>query len=138
MVQEPRVTAAGQLDQLHRRTIDNVTGEANQKEKQEQEDRRRKDAHYCENCNMMFEKVEEHYKEKTHQTFIQDQNNFKELDLLLAKTRRVYKQPLPEFMRNIVYDHIDGPNVVFAGVKRGFSSTSLPQEEPQHFAKKQK
>lgn len=50
----------------------------------------------------------------THQTFIRDQNNFNYLDALLDKTRRVYKNPLPDRWRNLVDTNIDGKRVQFA------------------------
>ncbi|KAG0166141.1 hypothetical protein DFQ28_000320 [Apophysomyces sp. BC1034] len=68
---------------------------------------------YCENCKVRFKSMAEHIKEESHQTFIRDSNNFRELDNVLNTTRRQYKNPLPEFMKQSVHSNIDGMNVQF-------------------------
>ncbi|KAI8880653.1 hypothetical protein K501DRAFT_335234 [Backusella circina FSU 941] len=46
---------------------------------------------YCENCNERFTHFREHFKSETHQAFIKDQNNYKELDAILKNTTRPLK-----------------------------------------------
>lgn len=68
--------------------------------------------------NSVFTHYVQHSKQQTHQTFIRDQNNFKELDELLAKTHRRYKGPLPARMRDLVDPNIDGKNVEFVSDRK--------------------
>lgn len=62
-------------------------------------------------------------KDKTHQTFIRDQNNFKVLDALLEKIHRPYKEPLPDNWKNLIDPKVDGKNVKFV------SDTKRPRSD---------
>ncbi|KAF7722961.1 hypothetical protein EC973_002472 [Apophysomyces ossiformis] len=84
---------------------------------------------YCENCKVRFKSMAEHIKEESHQTFIRDSNNFRELDTILNTTRRQYKSPLPEFMKQSVHSNIDGANVQFqTSNKRRREESERPAE----------
>ncbi|KAF1805391.1 Dfp1/Him1, central region-domain-containing protein [Mucor lusitanicus] len=119
-----RLPPGDSVNRLDKRMVENVTQKEHeklcrlkaQKEEQarrERELKKKRDSRFCENCNVLFENLEEHAKQQAHQTFIRDQNNFKELDELLAKTHRRYKGPLPERMRELIDPNIDGKNVEF-------------------------
>lgn len=57
------------------------------------------------------------------------------MDQLFEKTRRVYKSPLPDFLRSFTDPHIDGKDVQFTSttaIKRGHPSP------PEMLSKKQK
>ncbi|CEP11081.1 hypothetical protein [Parasitella parasitica] len=132
-----RLTPGDSVNRLDKRMIENVG--LNEQEKlnkqkaqqehqarQEQELKKKRDSRFCENCNMAFENLEEHSKQQTHQTFIRDQNNFKELDALLAKIHRRYKQPLPDHMKGLIDTSIDGKNVEFVSdLKRARPTASF-------------
>lgn len=66
--------------------------------------------------------------------FIKDQNNFKQLDALLATVRRQYKQPLPSHMKPDIDTNIDGDDVQFewdgAGTKRPIHYMDVDEGEP--------
>lgn len=62
--------------------------------------------------------------DQTHQTFIRDQNNFKELDQLLERTHRMYKEPLPDRFKSLIDVNIDGKHVKFV------SDTTSPSSSP--------
>lgn len=133
-----RRVPTGEINRLDKRMVENVTQNEHQKlhkqamkEKIQRENERarrergkKKDLRYCENCNCQFEKLEDHINDPTHQTFIRDQNNFNYLDELLEKTRRVYKNPLPERWRNLVDTNIDGKRVQFAPADTNSTSSS--------------
>ena len=76
----------------------------------------------------------QHIQEKGHLAFIKDQNNFKQLDALLATVRRQYKKPLPSHMKPDIDINIDGDNVEFeldvAGTKRSIHYMDVDEEEP--------
>ncbi|KAL9537340.1 hypothetical protein MBANPS3_011864 [Mucor bainieri] len=119
-----RLPPGDSVSRLDKRMVENVTLNEHQKlckqkaqreeqARRERELKKKRDSRFCENCNVLFENLEEHAKQQTHQTFIRDQNNFKELDELLAKTHRRYKGPLPERMRDLIDPNIDGKNVEF-------------------------
>ncbi|KAI9255391.1 hypothetical protein EDC94DRAFT_617518 [Helicostylum pulchrum] len=124
MQNDKRLTPGESVNRLDKRMVENVTQNEHQKMQKQvikdketrarKEKERKKDMRYCENCNCHFEKLEEHLKDKTHQTFIRDQNNFKVLDNLLDRIRRPYKEPLPDHWKNLVDVHVDGKNVKFA------------------------
>ncbi|KAI7897607.1 uncharacterized protein BX663DRAFT_565369 [Cokeromyces recurvatus] len=93
---------------------------AQQQEQQEQQHPQKKqkmedknDAHFCENCNVMFHDQEKHEREEMHQAFVKDQHNFNQLDSVLESVRRVYREPLPPHLRNFVDPNVDGNNVKF-------------------------
>jgi hypothetical protein len=65
--------------------------------------------------------------DQTHQTFIRDQNNFRELDSLLEKTHRTYKEPLPDRFKTLIDPSIDGKYVRFVSDKSSHD-TSAPQK----------
>ncbi|CAO0800228.1 unnamed protein product [Mucor circinelloides] len=124
-----RLPPGDSVNRLDKRMVENVTLNEHQKlckqkaQKEEQARRERelkkkRDSRFCENCNVLFENLEEHSKQQTHQTFIRDQNNFKELDELLAKTHRRYKGPLPARMRDLIDPNIDGKNVEFVSDRK--------------------
>ncbi|KAG2204820.1 hypothetical protein INT47_004095, partial [Mucor saturninus] len=156
MQNEKRIFPPGEsVNRLDKRMVENVTQNEHQKmlkqvvkaEKENKENRARKekekkkDLRYCENCNSQFEKLEDHMKDPTHQTFIRDQNNFKILDDLLEKTHRVYKAPLPDHWKNLVEPSIDGKNVRFmSDLKRPRpeSSESPNKMSTANILKKQK
>ncbi|KAK4519423.1 uncharacterized protein ATC70_009658 [Mucor velutinosus] len=119
-----RLPPGDSVNRLDKRMVENVTLNEHQKlckqkaqreeqARRERELKKKRDSRFCENCNVLFENLEEHAKQQSHQTFIRDQNNFKELDELLAKTHRRYKRPLPERMRDLIDPNIDGKNVEF-------------------------
>lgn len=66
--------------------------------------------------------------------FIKDQNNFKQLDAILATVRRQYKKPLPTHMKPDIDTNIDGDDVQFeldaAGTKRSIHYMDI--DEPEH------
>ncbi|OBZ81455.1 Hsk1-interacting molecule 1 [Choanephora cucurbitarum] len=141
-LQENRRLPPGEINRLDKRMVENVVaqktlhkqaiqGEREEKarKEREKEQKKKKDARYCENCNMLFHHLEEHIKEQTHQTFVRDQNNFKELDAVLEKTHRIYKEPLPDRMRSSVDPHIDGKHVRFqSDHKRPLSTLDSPSK----------
>ncbi|SAL99769.1 hypothetical protein [Absidia glauca] len=43
---------------------------------------------YCENCGTCYIELEKHQQEESHQAFVRDKNNFKDLDFVLESTRR--------------------------------------------------
>ncbi|GAA5817069.1 hypothetical protein MFLAVUS_010606 [Mucor flavus] len=121
---DKRLTPGESVNRLDKRMVENVTQKEHQKihkqvvkdkeTRARKEKEKKKDMRYCENCNCHFEKLEEHLKDKTHRTFIRDQNNFKVLDNLLDRIRRPYKEPLPDHWKNLIDVHVDGRNVKFA------------------------
>ncbi|KAI7876177.1 hypothetical protein K492DRAFT_239910 [Lichtheimia hyalospora FSU 10163] len=106
---------------------DAIRAKNNMKKKMEQE------LNYCEICNKRFSHLNEHIQEKGHLAFIKDQNNFKQLDALLATVRRQYKKPLPSHMKPDIDINIDGDNVEFeldaAGTKRSIDYMDVDEEE---------
>ncbi|KAI8096125.1 hypothetical protein BDF21DRAFT_21685 [Thamnidium elegans] len=129
MQNEKRLTPGESVNRLDKRMVENVTQNEHQKMHKQvikdketrarKEKEKRKDMRYCENCNCHFETLEEHWKDKTHQTFTRDQNNFKVLDNLLDKIHRPYKEPLPDHWKNLVDVNVDGKNVKFVSdIKR--------------------
>ncbi|KAI8079492.1 uncharacterized protein B0P05DRAFT_637264 [Gilbertella persicaria] len=113
---------------LHKQAIKGEREEKARKEREQQ--KKKKDSRYCENCNMLFGNLEEHMKEQTHQTFIRDQNNFKELDAVLEKTHRVYKEPLPDRMKPLIDPNIDGKSVKFQSDFKRPHPTSPSMDSP--------
>ncbi|ORZ02620.1 Dfp1/Him1, central region-domain-containing protein [Syncephalastrum racemosum] len=86
------------------------------KERQRRDYQRRKmeqETNWCENCKARYPNYQEHIKTETHQKFIQNEDNYSELDSLLESIRRLYKEPLPEYMRQSIDPGIDGNNVAF-------------------------
>ncbi|KAI8097491.1 uncharacterized protein BX664DRAFT_326499 [Halteromyces radiatus] len=51
----------------------------------------KENAKYCENCVVVYQDLEKHLQEESHLAFVRDQNNFKELDMVLATTRRLHR-----------------------------------------------
>ncbi|ORZ22105.1 hypothetical protein BCR42DRAFT_447439 [Absidia repens] len=67
----------------------------------DQAERRKKDlarrlakenSKYCENCVAYYQDLDKHLQDESHQAFVRDKNNFKELDMILASTRRSHYQ----------------------------------------------
>ncbi|KAI8341138.1 hypothetical protein BC941DRAFT_467188 [Chlamydoabsidia padenii] len=87
-------------DAKHLGTVDDGTGIRSvvaAKAAHDQAERRKKDlarrtakenSKYCENCVAYYQDLEKHLQEESHLGFVRDQNNFKDLDIVLESTRR--------------------------------------------------